>query len=77
MDSCSTDYNDVLDRNVVIVNVSPLGYCNVLLVPRPRACQSQVMTADSLRVAILFALSSKSRSAVASIYIYMNFQTGP
>lgn len=58
---CSTDCDDTFDQNIVIVNVSPLEYCNVLLVPRPSACQPQVLTADSLRIAIVFALSSKNR----------------
>ncbi|XP_062504968.1 GDP-D-glucose phosphorylase 1-like isoform X2 [Corticium candelabrum] len=49
-------------QHVVVVNVSPLEYCNVLLIPRLEACLPQVLTVKSLELAILFALSSSSRS---------------
>ncbi|OQV20525.1 putative GDP-D-glucose phosphorylase 1 [Hypsibius exemplaris] len=36
----------------IVANVSPLEYCHVLLVPKLYACQPQVLTADSLRLAL-------------------------
>lgn len=43
-------------NNFVIVNVSPLEYGHVLLIPNPEKCNAQILTIDSLRLAVEFSL---------------------
>ncbi|XP_055333312.1 GDP-D-glucose phosphorylase 1-like [Paramacrobiotus metropolitanus] len=39
-------------KDFIIANVSPLEYCNILLVPKLHACRPQVVTVDALRLAM-------------------------
>lgn len=47
-------------RNWVVINVSPLEYCNALLVPSLEDCLPQILTAESLTLAIDTVLLSSS-----------------
>ena len=40
------------DKDFIVANVSPLEFCHVLLVPKLYSCQPQILTADSLRLAM-------------------------
>lgn len=46
---------------MVVVNVSPLEYCHVLLVPTPEKCLPQMLTESGLKTAIDFSLVSGNR----------------
>lgn len=46
---------------MVIVNVSPITYCHVLLVPNIKSGLPQVITEDTLRFAIETVALSKHR----------------
>lgn len=48
--------------HTVIVNKSPIGYCSSLLVPSLEQCLPQVLTEDSLRLAIQFLCLSDQQS---------------
>ncbi|KAL4238038.1 GDP-D-glucose phosphorylase [Mactra antiquata] len=48
-------------RNLVIINVSPLEYGHVLLVPNIDACNPQILTESSIRLSIEMMLLSKHR----------------
>ncbi|XP_060559862.1 GDP-D-glucose phosphorylase 1-like isoform X1 [Ruditapes philippinarum] len=56
-----TDKQAVKKRNLVVINVSPLEYGHVLLVPDIDACQPQVLTESSMRVSLEMMLLSKHR----------------
>lgn len=47
-------------NNTIIVNVSPLEYCHILLVPDPEKCQPQLLTEKSLNLAVQLCLLSDS-----------------
>ncbi|CAG2179687.1 unnamed protein product, partial [Oppiella nova] len=52
--------SDGRTSGTVIVNQSPIEYCNALLVPSLDACRPQVLTTDALELAIsLVALSGR------------------
>lgn len=47
-------------KNMVIVNVSPLGSYHILLVPNPQKCFPQVLTLENLNSIIEISLLSNS-----------------
>ncbi|XP_070576789.1 GDP-D-glucose phosphorylase 1-like [Ptychodera flava] len=46
------------DRNIIIINISPLEYCNILLVPSVDRCLPQVLTQNAIEVALDMMLIS-------------------
>ena len=52
------------NRHYVIANVSPLEFCNILLVPRLGSCQPQVITLDSFILAMKLILASSQWSVL-------------
>ncbi|CAH1791781.1 unnamed protein product [Owenia fusiformis] len=48
-------------RNLILINVSPLEYGNVLLVPDMEACQPQIMTVKGMEMALEVMLLSAHR----------------
>ncbi|KAJ8044839.1 GDP-D-glucose phosphorylase 1 [Holothuria leucospilota] len=49
-------------RNVIVINVSPLEYCSILLVPSINSHLPQALTLDALQIAIEMILLSAKRS---------------
>ncbi|XP_072032544.1 GDP-D-glucose phosphorylase 1-like [Amphiura filiformis] len=49
-------------KHVVIINVSPLEYCNILLVPNIQDCLPQMFTQEGIQVALEMLLLSSKRS---------------
>ncbi|XP_071493903.1 GDP-D-glucose phosphorylase 1-like [Diadema antillarum] len=54
--------NDRVEKVQVIINISPLEYGNVLLVPRPELCQPQIATLEMIQIGVETLLLSSSRS---------------
>ncbi|XP_050406341.1 GDP-D-glucose phosphorylase 1 isoform X2 [Patella vulgata] len=52
----------VQDRNLIIVNISPLEYGHVLVVPQVDSCLPQILTRKALQVALETVLLSARRS---------------
>ncbi|XP_002129263.2 GDP-D-glucose phosphorylase 1 [Ciona intestinalis] len=52
--SAATELQKTASRNVVVVNISPIDYGHVLLIPALDECQSQRLTAPSLLLAFDF-----------------------
>ncbi|XP_013404908.2 GDP-D-glucose phosphorylase 1 [Lingula anatina] len=52
------DEEQARERNLVIINISPLEFCNALLVPDVDGCTNQVITPKLLRLAIEMMLLS-------------------
>ncbi|XP_002735196.1 GDP-D-glucose phosphorylase 1-like [Saccoglossus kowalevskii] len=46
------------DTHIIIINVSPLEYCNVLLVPSVESCLPQVLTQSGIELALKMLLIS-------------------
>ena len=58
------------ENNMVIVNVSPIAYGHVLLVPKLKVCQHQVFTEESLQFAIEVVALSNHRCASGTRVIF-------
>ncbi|KAL5463549.1 hypothetical protein EMCRGX_G032454 [Ephydatia muelleri] len=63
--------SDLSDEHLVIVNVSPIEYGHVLLVPAPGRCSPQVITMESLTL----CLEVMSLSGLSSLYMVANSLT--
>ncbi|EDV29845.1 uncharacterized protein TRIADDRAFT_52681 [Trichoplax adhaerens] len=60
----SQEHNDeesIPSRNLVIINVSPVEYCNILLVPAIEDCLPQAVTINGLQLAMEMLLLSSQR----------------
>ncbi|XP_064603164.1 GDP-D-glucose phosphorylase 1-like isoform X2 [Liolophura sinensis] len=69
VNACSLGKDDKVDgkvtekgeRSLVVINVSPLGYGHVLLVPNVEACLPQVLTESAIKLALEAMLLSAHR----------------
>lgn len=60
--------SDLSDEHLIAVNISPIEYGHVLLVPAPKKCSPQVITVESL----ILCLELMALSGLSSFYMVAN-----